>query len=91
MDRNEQARQRYALAMIRQDSLEKTTRHLAELVNQHTLLLMAISKHIGKTPGELVAELTPEDFVNPADNPLIENEEPAIESKIELTDEQQSH
>lgn len=87
MDRNEQARQKYALALIQYDALNKSVRRLAELVNEHTLLVMAIAKRLGTTPQELVATLKPEDFVNPDDNDLIDPKSGPVETK----DEPRSH
>lgn len=83
-DRNEVAKQNYALALVRYDALNNTVRRLADLVNQHTLLIAALMKVHNQTPDQLLALLKPEDFINPADNPLIETGEKV--SPVELAD-----
>lgn len=72
MDRNEQARQNYALAATQHNALNAAVRNLAGNVNQHTLLLAALMKKLNVTPDELIATLVPEDFIHPEDTKLIE-------------------
>lgn len=63
---------RYALAVTRYDSLNKAVAALAEKTNEHAIVLMGLMKKLGVTPDEILALVKPEDFVNPADNDMIE-------------------
>lgn len=80
-DRNEQARQRFAMAAVAHDALNNAVRALADKTNELTMLVMALCKKLGTTPTELIALLTPEDFINPDDNKHIE---PADDSGTKL-------
>jgi len=62
----------FGLALTQQDSLNKAVRNLCDLVNEHTVLLMALMKKFGTNPNELMELLSPADFVNPADTGIIE-------------------
>lgn len=64
---------RYALAATRYDSLNNAVAALASKTNEHALILMGLMKKLGVTPAELLALVSPDDFINPSDNALIED------------------
>ena len=55
----------FALKAVEHRALNAAVRNLAGLVNDHTVLLLALCKKLNTTPEELVALVTPEDFLNP--------------------------
>jgi hypothetical protein len=60
--------QRYALTATENRALTSAVRNLALLINEHTLLLFAVCKHLGKTPEELCALISDTDFIDPKEN-----------------------
>jgi hypothetical protein len=52
----------FALGFSVSKTLESAVRNLADHMNDHTVLLFAIMKHLGKTPEEFVQLLTEEDL-----------------------------
>ena len=55
----------FALKAVEHRALSAAVRNLVGLVNDHTVLLLALCKKLNTTPEELVALVTPEDFLNP--------------------------
>lgn len=62
---------RHALSLQRYSSLNEAVSALAERTNEHALLIMGLMKKLGVSPDDLLALLKPQDFVNPADNGII--------------------
>lgn len=71
-DKQEVAQTRAVMAAVQYDALNNAVRALADRVNEHTIMWIALCKKLGITPAQLTENITPEDFVNPADNKLIE-------------------
>lgn len=65
----------YALGYASAKSLEQAVRTLAERVNEHTALIMAMMKKFGTNPEELMATLTADDFLNPEEQKNVDGNE----------------
>ena len=57
----------FALKSVEHRALNAAVRNIVGLVNDHTVLLLALCKKLNTTPEELVALVTPEDFLPPGD------------------------
>lgn len=59
----------YALGRTEQTAINNVIRNLCGLVNEHTLILMALMKKFGTNPEALLKLLDECDFLNDADTP----------------------